>query len=172
MISLLIIIVIHMCECGSILFSLSVHVFGADNSKLDNVSRAHSWRKKEFLLWTALLDYSSQRVVEFYSPSLLTLLRQLVLSSCKAYLNNHTLEMSSVIFLTFSEDPFPQWTSWSSGSYHLPWYFLSLKYNYYLKELPARWWAPYCNLFSAFWQVVDLFNRLHICCKWELPLQW
>lgn len=53
---------------------------------------------------------------------------------------------------------------------HLPWYFLSLKYNYYLKDLPARWWAPYCHLFSAFWQVVDLFNRLHICCKWELPL--
>lgn len=52
---------------------------------------------------------------------------------------------------------------------HLSWYFLSLKYTESLIGLQTRGWA-HCHLFYAFWQVVDLFNRLHICCKWELPL--
>lgn len=53
----------------------------------------------------------SQLVVGYYSLSLLTLLCQLVLSSCNSYLNNHTTEMSCVILLTFPEDPFTQRTS-------------------------------------------------------------
>ena len=71
-------------------------------------SQALTLGEKQF---PSLNSLYSQLVVEYYSLSLLTLLSQLALSSGKSDLNNHTLEMSCVILLTFPEDPFPQWTS-------------------------------------------------------------
>lgn len=67
--------------------------------------------EKQFPSLNSINCLYSQLVVGYYSLSLLALLCQLVLPSGKSYLNNHTLEMSCVILLTFPEDPFPQRTS-------------------------------------------------------------